>query len=157
MDEDSLQMFHPATEKVFENLLDVLLSIFLRNERGKALLGEHAFDPSPFLYNSVLPTFTNQLTLRLLGKILPQDEPGRIQDFSPSKRCPKQLKTQIKSNGLWEKPLRWYMSALKRWYWKIPQDGGCKLYFVDRGNPFRWCCEVNLSRQRSQSIGIRIA
>lgn len=93
---DSFRMFYPA-EEVSENLLDVLLSVFLRTGSGQALLGNYASD----LKKYDIPTFTDQLRLRLAMKIQTQDASGGTHDFDPSKLClvVNQLKAHLKSTG----------------------------------------------------------
>ena len=145
-------MFHPATPEDTETLLAVFLSIFLRNEMGRALFGVNLFMFFPLGCRGLwfdAPSFTNHLTLRLATAVKTQDQPGGTRDFNPTKRClvADQLERHIKSTGQWTTVANWPPKPgnTSQTYleWKVPARRGFKLYRLLPPDLYdcRWeCC-----------------
>ncbi|KAI0815974.1 hypothetical protein GGR55DRAFT_675583 [Xylaria sp. FL0064] len=144
--EFAMQMFRPTSYEVFDHLLDVFLSIFLRDQIGRCLLAGQEFG-----IMSGMPSFTDQLELRLAMRIQTQNGPGGIQNFSASKLCrePNQLKAHIKATEQWKIPVP-RQGDPDRLFWRWPAIGKSRVYTAYKDTFLRWqdlCTEERCENQ----------
>jgi hypothetical protein len=112
--DDWIEDFRPTSAKL-QNLVDVLLSMFIRDKDGHAMLGSTQFDMEIV---AALPSFANELTLRL--SVPPKEvKPGSMLPELAAK-----LRGHISSPTLWSSNTNVPAPAPHSWFWEVPSGGG---------------------------------
>jgi hypothetical protein len=134
VNKDSLKMFSPEPGTMREILFKALLGIFLTDEDAPTLRA--SFNSPAQTQAAPVPSFAEQLTLRLSVKIKIQEAPSGTCELNRTQSCTPDvealLRGHILSMKLWDRGAVVLDNDCNRWEWTPPSGGRFKLCKISR-------------------------